>query len=112
MCIRDRVRIVVREATAAFVHTCNVHSPAPGHITRDLHVADEGRLSAYHDRAVPCGTVITGEGNEDVRVASIKVVPGNIHPPEERRRWVVVRPTRLTIVTGATVVNARIMGPA
>ena len=40
----------------------------------------------------------------------VEVVPGNIHPPEEGRRWVVVRPTRLPVVATA-VVNAE-MGPA
>ena len=56
--------------------------------------------------------MITGEGNEDVRVGLIKVVPRYIHPPEEGRRWVVVRPTRLAVVTPAVVVNATIVSPA
>src|SRR4029077_1785965 len=39
-----------------------------------------------------------------------KVVPGNIHPPEERRTGVIVSPARLAVVA-AVVVNAE-MGPA
>ena len=48
--LEDQVRVIVREATAAFVHTCNVHSPAAGHITRDLHVADEGTVVDHRYR--------------------------------------------------------------
>ena len=48
--------------------------------------------------------------NEDVAAASIKVVPGNVHSPEEGRAWVVIRPARLPVVAAA-VVNAE-MGPA
>src|SRR5206468_3421481 len=54
--------------------------------------------------------VISGGADEDVRVGKIKVVPGDVHPPEEGRGWIVIGPARFSVV-GAAAVNAE-MGPA
>ena len=61
-------------------------------------------------RGCPRGAAVSGEGDEDVRVAKIKVVPGNIHSPEERRTGVVIGPARFPVV--ATVGVSAEMGPA
>src|SRR5215510_2242570 len=61
---------------------------------------------------MPRSAVVTGGGDRERAAAHIEVVPGHIHPPEEGRGWVVVRPTRLAVVAGTAVVNARIMDPA
>ena len=56
---------------------------------------------------MPRRAVITGEGNEEAAnvaaVEDVVVVPGYVHSPVEGRRWVVVRPTRLSVVTPAVV---------
>jgi hypothetical protein len=72
--LEDKVRVVVGEATTAFVHPGDVHV-ACNEVTGDLHVTDEASLSAHHDRTVPSETVVSREGDEDVRVGLIKVVP-------------------------------------
>src|SRR5262245_10355554 len=61
---------------------------------------------------MPRSAVVTGEGDRESAAAHIEVVPGHIHSSEEGRGWVVVRPTRLAVVTRAAVVNARKMDPA
>ena len=99
----------MREAAPAFIHASDVYV-ACGKIAGDLHVADEVGHSARHDRAAPRGTVITGEGDEDVCVGLTKVVPRNVHSPEKRRAWVIVGPARLAIVFGVDI-NAK-MSPA
>ena len=61
------------------------------------------------NRAVPCGAVVSGVGNEEAAnvaaVEDVEVVPGNIHPPVEGRRWVVLHPSRFPVIVTA-VVNA------
>ena len=97
---KDQVRVIMREATTVFIHTCNVHRPAPGHITRDLHVADEGRLGAHHDRAVPGRAVITGEGNE--RMFALQVLKSfqeTYIRPKKGEDGLLSTQTRFTIVT-------------
>ena len=106
---KDQVRVVVRETTAAFVHPRNVYGPAARQVARDLHVADKGSLGAYHRRAAPSRASISRRNDKDVRVGLIKVVPGNVHPPEERRAGIVIHPARLAVVT-TVIVNAE-MGP-
>ncbi len=88
----------------------DVDGPVAPHVTRDLHVANEAILSAHHGCAAPSETVISGAGNEDVRVGKIKVVPGNVHVSEEGRGWIVVGPSRFAVVAAGGV-NAE-MGPA
>ena len=70
--LEDVVDIVVGEATAAFVHTCDVHSPAASHITRDLHVADEAGVTHCY-RAVPRGAGISGKGDEEAPPPTLKL---------------------------------------
>ena len=76
--LEHEVGIVVREKTAAFVHTRNVYGPAARQVARDLHVTDEGSLRAHHHRAAPSRAPISRMNGEDVRVGLIKVVPGNV----------------------------------
>src|SRR6188472_1562343 len=99
----------MREASPALVHTSDVYV-ACDQVASHLHVADERGPSARHDWAVPRGTVVTGESDEDVCVGLTKVVPRNVHSPEERRAWVIVGPAGLAIVFGIGI-NAK-MGPA
>ena len=108
--LEDEVRVVVGKATTAFVHAGDVQVPVARHVTGDLHVADEGILSAHHHRAAPSITVISGANNEDVRVADIKVVPGNIHVSEVRRARVIISPARLAV--GRALVENAEMRPA
>jgi len=88
----DMVGIVVRETTAAFVHTRNVYSPVARHVAGDLHVADEGAGVAHCYRAMPRDAVVTGEGGHERAGSHVKVVPGNVHSPEERRTGIVIGP--------------------
>ena len=109
--LEDEVLVVVGEATATFVHTGDVDPPIASHVSRDLHVADEGSLSAHHHRGiVPRDAIITGESHEDVRVGLIKVVPGNVHPTEEGRAGVIVGPARFAVAR--TFEESAIMRPA
>ena len=61
-------------------------------------------------RAAPRAAVVSGATNDQSALTHVKVVPGNIHVPEEGRGWVVVCPARLAVVAAAGV-NAK-MGPA
>jgi hypothetical protein len=72
----------VWEATAAFIHTCDVHNPVARKVAGDLNVADETGVDRY--RAVPGIPIIAGIGNEKGAATDVEVVPGNIHPSKER----------------------------
>ena len=61
-------------------------------------------------RGMPGGTVVSGEGDLEGAAANSEVVPGNVHPSEEGRRWIVVGPARLAIVRAAGV-NASTSSP-
>ena len=86
----------VGEAATHFVHRGDVHV-ACDLVAGDLDVAEGGvgQLSLVG----PGETVVSREADEDIS-AAIEVVPGNVHPPKERRGWVVVRPARLSVVVG------------
>ena len=58
--LEDEVGVVVRKATAAFVHAGDVQVPVARHVTRDLHVANEGTGVGHRYRAAPCGAVVSG----------------------------------------------------
>ena len=107
---KDQVRVVVRETTAAFVHPRNVYGPAARQVARDLHVAHKRSLSAHHHRAAPSGAPIRRINDENVRVCSIKVVPGNVQSPKEWRTRIVISPTRFAI--GRALVESAEMSPA
>src|SRR4029453_12732094 len=107
--LENQVGVIVGKTATAFIHARDVQI-AVGHVTRDLHVANEGILSADHDCAAPGVAVVSGAGNENVRIGSTKVVPGNVHIPEVWRTWVVIRPARLAVVA-AVGMHAE-MGPA
>src|SRR5207253_4191823 len=106
----DEVCVVVRETTAAFVHTGDVCRPAARQVARDLHIAHKGSLSAHHMRAAPSGASISRRNDKDVRVGLIKVVPGNVQSPEERRTRIVISPARLAV--GRAFVESAEMSPA
>src|SRR5206468_3668747 len=61
---------------AVFVHAGDIYV-AGDLVAGDLDVADERSTAAYVDWGAPSRTVVSGAHNEDVRVAKIKVVPGN-----------------------------------
>ena len=98
------------ETTTAFIHTGDVEGPVARHVTRDLRVADEGTHVGHRYRAAPRAAVVSGATDDQGALTHVKVVPGNIHVPEEGRGWVVVGPARLAVVAAARV-NAE-MGPA
>src|SRR5438067_2512626 len=104
----DEVHVGVGETTAAFVHAGEV-DVACGLVTGDLHVADEGSASSDLSLVGPGRSVVGGVADEEA-LASIKVVPGNVHPPKEGAARVVVGPARLAVVVAAAV-NA-VMDPA
>src|SRR5207253_819888 len=106
----DEIRVVVRETTAAFVHARNVYGPAARKVARDLHVAYKGSLSAHHHWAAPSGAAISRRNDKDVRVGLIKVVPGNVQSPKERRTRVVISPARFAVCRA--FVESAEMGPA
>src|SRR5436190_13808975 len=105
----DEVHVGVGEATAAFVHAGDV-DVACGQVTGDLDVADEGSAGGDLSLVGPSRSVVSGVADEEA-LASIEVVPGNVHPPKEWATRVVVGPARLAVVVAAGV-NAGIMGPA
>jgi len=59
----NEIRIVVREAAAAFVHASDVHV-ACGQVAGDLDVANEGRAGRDLPRIGPGKTVISGVPNK------------------------------------------------
>src|SRR5206468_176083 len=91
-------------------HTRDVEGPVTRHVTRDLRVPDEGTAVDHRYRAAPCAAIISGATDDQGARTYVKVVPRNVHVPEEGRAWVVVCPTRLAVVAAARV-NAE-MGPA
>ena len=94
---------------AVFVHAGDIHV-ARDLVAGDLDVADERSTAAYVDWAAPSRTAVSGAHNEDVRVGKIKVVPRNIHVPEEGRTRVVVGIAGLAV--GRALVESAEMGPA
>ena len=105
----DEIRIVVRKTAAAFIHPGDVHV-ACSQVAGDLDVADKWGAARDLSSIRPGNTVIGLVTNEESSAANIKVVLGSVHPAVERRRWVVIRPTRFSIVLGVSV-NA-VMCPA
>ena len=89
--LEEKVGVVVRKTASPFVHAGDIHI-AVGKVARDLHVTNEGTLSADRDFAAPSGTVISGAGNNDIRVAQIKVIPRNIHVSAQCTAPVAVEP--------------------
>src|SRR5438874_1375998 len=106
----DEVCVVVRETTAAFVHTGDVCRPAARQVARDLHIADERAAIDHCCRAAPRGAAISGKDAHESALADIKVVPGNVQSPKERRAGIVISPARFAI--GRTLVESAEMGPA
>ena len=102
----------MRKTTTTFVHAGDVEGPVARHVTGDLRVADEGAVLATVIAPLHVLPLSVERRNEEPEAAltHVKVVPGNIHVPEEGRGWVVVRPARLAVVAAARV-NAK-MGPA
>ena len=101
------VDVVVGETAASFVHAGNVEITC-GKVTGNLDIADETGDDIY--RAMPGSSIITGVGHEEGTAADIVVVPGDVHAAVERRRRVVISPTRLSVVV-VVAVNT-IMAPA
>src|SRR6266404_8915790 len=60
----DEVVVVVREATAAFVHAGDV-DVACGQVTGDLDIADEGSAAGNLSRAAPSQPIVGGEAEEE-----------------------------------------------
>src|SRR6266480_1043082 len=106
----DEVGVVVREKTAAFVHTGDVCRPAARQIARDLHIADEGAAVDHCCRAAPRGAAISGVDAHQSALTDIKVVPGNVQCPEKRRARIVISPARFAI--GRAFVESAEMSPA
>src|SRR5207244_13156487 len=98
------------ETTTAFIHTRNIYGPAAREVARDLHVAHKGSLCAHHCRAAPSRAPISRMNGEDVRVGLIKVVPGNVQSPKERRTGIVISPPRFAV--GRAFVESAEMSPA
>ena len=74
--------------------------PLPAQVARDLHVADEGAAVDHCCRAAPRNAAISGvDGHESALAAIVKVVPGNVQSPEERRAGIVISPARLAVGT-------------
>src|ERR1700757_2316493 len=82
--LEDKVGVVVRETTTAFIHTCNIYRPAARKVAGDLYVTHKGSLRAHHRRATPSRTPIGRMNGENVRIRLIKVVPGNVQSSEKR----------------------------
>ena len=59
----DEIRIVVREASASFIHPGDVHV-ARGQVARDLDIPDEGRAGGDLSRVGPSQTIVSGVANE------------------------------------------------
>ncbi|PYJ37282.1 MAG: hypothetical protein DME84_08015 [Verrucomicrobia bacterium] len=97
------VDVVVRKTATSFIHARDVHS-AVGKVAGDLDIADE-RARGSQLSLGPGGTVVSREADLEVP-SDGEVVPGNVHVSKEGRRWIVVGPARLAVVTAATV-NAR-----
>src|SRR6266550_2792852 len=106
----DEIGVVVRETTAAFVHTGDVCRPAARQVARDLHVADKRTAVDHCCRAAPRGAAIGGKDAHQSALADIKVVPGNVQSPKERRGGIIVGPARFAV--GRTFVESAEMSPA
>ena len=96
------------KAAAPFVHAGDVHV-AGGEVASDLDIANERRAGGNLSRVCPSQAIVSRVADEERAAADVEVVPGSVHPPVEWRRWVVVSPTRLSVVV-VTGVNA-VMGP-
>src|SRR5581483_3485024 len=106
----DEVGDVMRKTATAFIHTCDIHSPAARQVARDLHVTNKCSAVDHCCRATPCGAAIIGVDAHESALADVKVVPGNVQTPKKRRSWIVVGPTRLAI--SRALVESAEMGPA
>ena len=85
--------------TAVFVHAGDVHV-ARNLVGGDLNVSDEDGPSGnreVHGRT-PSDTVISRAHDRDGRPSTSEVVEGDIHSPEERRGWVIIRIARIAVV--------------
>src|SRR6266536_1423562 len=78
---KNIVGVLVREATAAFVHTCDIYRSAARQVARDLHVADKRTAVDYCCRTAPRGASISGVDAHESALADIKIVPGNVQSP-------------------------------
>src|SRR4029077_18140483 len=102
----------IGEPPIELVHAGDVHV-ARDLVAGDLHVADEVSASRNLYRTGPRHAAIRGANDEDAAAGAacdIKVVPGNIHTPEEGRGGVVIRKARLSV--GRTLVENTEVGPA
>src|SRR5580765_5637626 len=102
----------IGEPPIELVHAGDVHV-ARDLVAGDLHVADEVSARGNLDRTGPRHAAIRGANDEDAAAGAacdIKVVPGNIHSPEEGRGWVVIRKARLSV--GRTLVENTEVSPA
>src|SRR4029077_599553 len=102
----------IGEPPIELVHAGDVHV-ARDLVAGDLHVADEVTDSGNLYRTGPRHAVVSGANDEDAAAGAawdIKVVPGNIHSPEEGRGWVVIRKARLSV--GRSLVENTEVGPA
>src|SRR6266436_1792550 len=95
------------ETTAVFVHGGDVNYSVARHVTGDLDVPDEAAVQLT--KIGPSQAVIGGIADTQGTTTNSEVVPGNVHPPVERRGWIIVGPTRFTVGRGL-VINAE-MGP-
>src|SRR6266404_2903400 len=77
----DEVDVVVREATAAFVHAGDVDVTC-GQVTGDLDIADEGTAVGNLSLGGPSRAIVGGVADEEGRAAS-EVVPGDVHASKE-----------------------------
>jgi hypothetical protein len=70
----DKVHVIVREASTAFIHTSNVHV-ACSKVAGDLHVADKWRSGSKLSRIGPGQTIVSGKTRKQGAPAHIEIVP-------------------------------------
>ena len=71
---KDKVDVIVGEATTAFIHPGNVHV-ARNHIAGDLYIANEGRTACKLSCVGPGRPVVSGKANKQCATANIEIVP-------------------------------------
>jgi hypothetical protein len=71
---KDKVDVVVGEATTAFIHPGDVHVTR-SHITGDLYIANERRAACKLSCIGPSRPVVSGKANKQCATANIEIVP-------------------------------------
>ena len=70
----EKIRVVMRKATATFVHACDVHI-AGGKVAGNLDIADKWRAAGDLPRVGPSETIVSGITNEERPATDIEVIP-------------------------------------